>query len=259
MFSRTARSRLFIFFSSLLLSIQVMTPATHAQPVGMPPGSGGPTEVGVITLKRQDVPVTVPGRAVAFEKVDIRPRVSGMISEIVYEPGGGVAVGDTLFRIESDTYAAEVASAEAEVARAEAAVSNAEATVARYQRLEGSGVTTEELESSRVSALQAQAELSSAWAALQVARLNLERTDITSPIQGIAAIPSVSVGALVTENQSDALTTVTRIDPIYVDVEESSQRIADVRARIDAGSLRPGENLDIQLRLENGETYASQG
>ena len=260
-FCRGAHLRSLILLISVMLSFQSIAPAVNAQPAGVPPGGFGPTEVGVIALEVQEVPftVTVPGRAVAFEQVDIRPRVSGIISEIVYQPGWDVAVGDILFRIEADTYTAEVASAEAEVARAEAAAANADATVARYEELEGTGVTTEQLESAKVSVLQAQAELSSARAALQVARLNLERTDIKSPIEGVAAIPSVSVGALVTENQSNALTTVTRINPIYVDVEESSQRIAEVRARIDAGSLNPGENLDIRLRLENGEEYASQG
>lgn len=221
----------------------------------------GPSEVGVVTLETGEVPftVTVPGRAVAFEEVDIRPRVGGTITEVVYAPGAKVAAGDVLFRIESGTYAAEVAAAEADLARTEASLQAAQSTVTRYEGLEGAGVTTENVETARVSLAQAKADQRAAEAALEVARLDLARTEIVSPIEGIASVPSVSVGALVTANQTDALTTVTRIDPIYVDVEESSRRIADIRARIDAGSLRQGETLDIRLQLETGETYESKG
>ncbi|MBF9033518.1 efflux RND transporter periplasmic adaptor subunit [Rhodobacterales bacterium HKCCE2091] len=228
---------------------------------GMAGPGMGPAQVGVVTVQAEQVPYTstVPGRAVAYEEVDIRPRVSGAISEIVYTPGTAIAAGDVLFRIESETYAADVAAAEAEVARAEAAVSSAEATRSRYERLEGTGVTVEDVESARVAVLQAQADLSAANAALQAARLDLDRTEIVSPIAGYAALPEVSVGALVTANQADALTTVTRLDPIYVDVEESSRRIGDVRRRIDAGSIAPGETLGISLVLETGETYSGEG
>ena len=232
-----------------------------AQPAGPPGAAAGPAEVGVITLERSEVPfsVTVPGRAVAFEEVDIRPRIDGTIAEIVYAPGADIKVGDILFRIANETYAAEVAAAEAELARAEASLKAAEATVARYERLEGAGVTTEDVETARVSAAQAAAEVSAAEVDLEVARLNLARTEIASPIEGVAAVPSVSTGALVTANQTDALTTVTRTDPIYVDVAESSRRLADIRAKVEAGSLKRGEDVEIRLMLETGETYARKG
>lgn len=246
----------------LALMGQILAAPVFAQPVGLPSGAMGPTEVGVITLEESAVPftTTVPGRAVAFEEVDIRPRVGGTITEIVYTPGTPVTVGDVLFRIENSTYSAEVASAEADLFSAEASLQAAQATMTRYEGLEGAGVTTaEEVESARVSLAQAEADVRAAEAALDVANLDLQRTEIVSPIQGIAAIPSVSVGALLTANQTDALTTVTRIDPIYIDVEESSRRLADIRARIEAGSLRQGETLDIRLQLETGETYESKG
>ncbi|MBK1635403.1 efflux transporter periplasmic adaptor subunit [Rhodovulum adriaticum] len=191
-------------------------------------------------METQQVPfaTTVPGRAVAYEQVDIRPRVGGIVSEIVYPPGRPVAVGDVLFRIEDRTYRAEVAAAKAEVALAEASVSTAQDTLARYEKLVGIGVTAEELATARVSLLQAEADLSAAEAALQVAELDLDRTEIKSPIAGFPEVPTVSVGALVTENQTDALTTITRID---------------------AGSLRVGAGVDIRLELETGEAYAGQG
>lgn len=245
----------------LAVLLPLAIPAAIAQPAGPMPGMGGPTEVGVVTLDETEVPfrLTVPGRAVAYEEVAIRPRVSGTIAEILYSPGQDVAEGDVLFRIEDDSYAAEVASAEASVARAEAALRAAQATVERYESLAGTGVTAQDLETARVSVLQAEADLRAAEAALQTARLNLEWTELRSPIAGIADIPSVSVGALVTANQGEALTTVTRIDPIFVDVEESSRRLAEIRRRIEEGRLQAGTNLGIRLTLETGEIYEAEG
>ncbi|WP_370203949.1 efflux RND transporter periplasmic adaptor subunit [Salipiger bermudensis] len=215
----------------------------------------------MITLEREPVPftTTVPGRAVAYQQVDIRPRVGGMISEIVYESGRPVAAGDVLFRIEDDTYRADVASAQAAVDLAQASVDAAQETVTRYENLLGTGVTAEDMATARVSLKQAEADRSSAQAALEVARLDLERTEITSPISGYATVPTVSVGALVTETQTDALTTVTRLDPLYVDVAESSRRVGEIRNRFDTGSLQRGDRLEINLELETGDTYSGEG
>lgn len=231
------------------------TPAL-AQQVG-----GGATEAGVMTLESRDVPfsVAVPGRAVAHEQVDVRPRVGGVISEIVYELGRPVEAGDVLFRIEDQTCRAEVASSEVGVALAEASVAAAQETVTRYERLLGTGVTQEDLVTAQVSLKQAQADQSAAEVALEVAQLDLDRTEIRSPIAGFPSVPPISVGALVTENQTDALTTVARLDPICVDVEESSRRMGEIRDKMDAGALQPGDGLDIALELESGGTCAAKG
>ncbi len=246
------------WISAGLISLALSASAS-AQP--MPGGDRGPIPAGVITLSEAQVPfsVTLPGRAIAYEEVNIRPRVDGTISEIPYEAGRKVEKGDVLFRIEGDTFEVDIAAAEAEVARAEAAVTAAEATLSRYERLQGTGVTIEDVENARVTVLQNKAELSSANAKLKLARLNLERTEIRSPITGIVAVPEVSVGAVVTANQADALTTVTRLDPIYIDVEESSKRLAEVRALMEGGTLQRGEGLDLTLTLENGVQYDQKG
>ncbi len=246
------------WISAGLISLALSASAS-AQP--MPGGDRGPIPAGVITLREAQVPfsVTLPGRAIAYEEVNIRPRVDGTISEIPYEAGRKVEKGDVLFRIEGDTFEVDVAAAEAEVARAEAAVTAAEATLSRYERLQGTGVTIEDVENARVTVLQNKAELSSANAKLKLARLNLERTEIRSPITGIVAVPEVSVGAVVTANQANALTTVTRLDPIYIDVEESSKRLAEVRALMEGGTLQRGEGLDLTLTLENGVQYDQKG
>lgn len=221
----------------------------------------GPTAVGVVTVREELVPfvVELPGRAVAFEQADIRPRVEGVVQEIPYDPGRPVRIGDVLFRLERDSYEATLAAAEAEVAQADSANQAAQVTLDRYTRLEGSGVTKETVDAARVALLQAQAALKGMQASLKIAQLNLDRTEIRSPVDGVADVPTVSVGALVTANQTEALTTVTRLDPIYVDVAESSARMLRVRARISEGSLKPGESIQMTLTLESGEVYDATG
>ncbi|MGI3169625.1 efflux RND transporter periplasmic adaptor subunit [Pseudooceanicola sp. C21-150M6] len=224
-------------------------------------GSAGPKAVGVLALGSEDVPfaVTVPGRAVAFEQVDIRPRVAGVIAEILYQPGRPLEVGDPLFRIDGDTYEADLKSANAAVDGAEAAYDAARNVFDRYEKLRGTTITAETLESARVSVAQAEADLSAAEASRDMARLNLDRTLITSPIQGLADFSTVSVGAIVTANQTDALTTVTRIDPIYVDIEQSARRIQETRDMIAEGTVKQGESVGLSLQLETGRTYEREG
>lgn len=250
-----------MFRSASFLLISLL--ALHATAPGAAQAQQAPqaTPVGVVTLAEQDVPVTatLPGRAVAFEQVPIRPQVGGTISEILYQPGRRVDAGTALFHIDDQVFAAEFAVAQAEVARAQAALTAAQATQGRYERLEGSGVTTADLEAARVDVKQKEADLSSAQAALKLAQLDLDRTVIRSPITGIVEVSDIAVGTVVTANQTDALTTVIRIDPIFVDVEESSKRVAEVRAMIASGALQLGAQLQVGLTLENGQSYDRAG
>ncbi|MCB1394554.1 MAG: efflux RND transporter periplasmic adaptor subunit [Rhodobacter sp.] len=255
---RFLRSRPFAVF---LLVAPLVLMAGTAEAQGRPPGAGGPAQVGVVEVTLQDVPYvrTLPGRAVAYEDAAIRPRVSGAVEEILYDAGARVAVGDPLFRIEDATYRAAVSSAEAAVASAEAAASVADATAQRYRNLQGNVVTSADLQSAEASAASARATLTSARAALSVAQLDLERTVIRSPISGIAGTTDVTVGTLVTANQATALATVTRLDPIYVDVSDSSAGMLRIRRMINRGELTLGESVGLQLLLETGEGYDRQG
>lgn len=233
---------------------------------GMGRGAGmgapqGPREVGVMVVHQEDVPnvVTLPGRAVAYQETGIRPQVGGEVREIVYESGHPVKAGDVLFRLDPETLAAALAAAEASVAGAQASLESAQATVTRYRRLEGSGVSSVERSNAEVALAQAEANLKSAEAARDTAELSLRRTDIVSPIDGVPDVPAVSVGDLVTANQSETLTTITQFDPIYVDVNESSVRILRNRERIESGALTVGEGFQTSLILETGETYTGEG
>jgi RND family efflux transporter, MFP subunit len=225
------------------------------------PMGGGTTEVGVMELAETNVPftTTLPGRAVAKEQTEIRPRVEGVIEEIAYTAGRRVEAGDLLFRLDAETYEAAFASAEAARDSAEATLATAQAAYDRYAKLEGVGASTSDLESARATLAQAKASLKSAEADLKQAQLDLDRVEIRSPIAGIPDVPEFSVGSLVTANQSDALTTITRLDPIYVDVTESSARRMRIREQFAEGILLPGKELDVSLTLENGEVYDAKG
>lgn len=225
------------------------------------PTGGGVTEVGVMVLSETELPftTTLPGRAVAKEQTEIRPRVEGVIEEIAYTAGQRVEAGDVLFRLDAETYEAAYASAEAARDSAEATLITAQAAYDRYAKLEGVGASTSDLESARATLAQAKASVKSAEADLKQAQLDLDRVEIRSPIAGIPDVPEFSVGSLVTANQTDALTTVTRLDPIYVDVSESSTRLMRIRERFKEGTLSPGKELDVSLTLENGAVYDGKG
>lgn len=224
-------------------------------------GPGGPTKAGVVTLTREEVPVTVTlaGQVAARNQASIRPLVDGMVTEVLYDPGHRVTSGTPLFRIDPKTYEAALAAAKATLQSAQAALPAAEAAVSRYEALVGTGATQETLENARVTLAQSRAAIAQAEAEVQTAEINLDRTLITSPIDGIPDIAAVSVGDLVTAGQSDALTTVTSLDPIYVDLSEASARMLQLRARVESGEMRIGDDLAVSLTLENGQVFSGTG
>jgi membrane fusion protein (multidrug efflux system) len=241
------------------LALSIVASMASAQGAPMPPA--GPMEVGVVELTRQDVPraVTLPGRAVASQEVLLRPRVGGVIEEILYTPGQPLAVGAPLFRIDDAAYAAAEASARATLATAEANLPVAQSAYDRATQLAGRGFTEAEVEQARASLAEAEATLEAAQAALDYAQTELSWTTVTSPIAGRADVPTVSVGDLVTAGQSDELTTIVRADPIYVDMMEASARILSFRKGIDEGSITRNDDLEATLRLENGDVYRGTG
>ena len=232
-----------------------------AQAPGPEAGPQQTREVGVMALRRATVPVTttLPGRAVAYQETAIRPQVGGEIVQIAYQPGRQVKAGTVLFRLDADQLSATLSAAEAAVTSAEAAVEGASATVARYDRLSGTGVSRAELESAQVALANARAALSRAEAERELAQLAVDRTEIRSPIDGIVDIARVSVGDLVTANQADPLTTVTQLDPIYVDVTESRAMVLRYRERRVQGTLLRSTGPEAQLILETGQVQPEKG
>ncbi|MFT3687844.1 efflux RND transporter periplasmic adaptor subunit [Paenirhodobacter sp.] len=220
-----------------------------------------PVEVGVMTMARQEVPqgFDLPGRAVAFEQVAIRPRVGGVVTKILYTPGTEVQAGDPLFELDDAAYRAAVESARATLSTAEANLPVKQAAYDRAKRLVNQGSTRVDVETAEYELQAAKAALNAAAAALDYARTQLSWTTITSPIRGIPEVQAVSVGDLVTAGQAGAMTTVTRLDPIYVDMLEPSTRLLEIRRRIEDGTMTPNQSVDATLVLEDGEVYKGTG
>lgn len=245
--------------SALVLAVMATLAPAQAQQMR---GPQGPTEVGIMPVTRSEVPVTVelPGRAVAYQLAAIRPKVGGEITEIPYQAGTEIAAGTVLFRLEDETLEAELAAEEIAVTSGEAALEWARDTVERYRKLSGSGVTLTDVQQAVVALAQAEAALGATKSRLQLARLALERTAITSPIPGIVAVTPFSVGDIVSANQSEQLTEVAQVDPIYVDVSESRARILRHQQSINDGNIqRLPAPIDARLTLETGEVYGQPG
>lgn len=228
--------------------------------------SGGerpPAAVSVLMMKKAPQPLTstLPGRAAAFQTAEIRPRVSGIIKEIAFKEGSEVKAGDLLYKIEDDTYRAAQAQAQASLQKAEAGVPTAQSNLARQERLVGSGATQVELENARVTLLQAEADVAQAKAALRSAEIELDLTEIRAPFEGVTTVSRYSVGNVVTANQTDSLVTLRRLDPIYIDLTESSVNLLRLREAITEGRINRNENgaSDIRLTLEDGHEYPVVG
>ncbi len=242
--------------AAMVAAILLPAMAWSQAPGGMPP-----KQVGVMPVARQDVPriVTMPGRAVAASDTAIRPRVGGIVTEILYQPGAPIEAGTPMFRIEDTTYQANLASAEAQVASATAQVTQAQSSFDRTRQLLGSGTTQAQVEQAQATLDQANATLQSAEATRTLAQADLDWTTVTSPIAGIASVAAASVGDLVTAGQAEAMATVTQLDPIEVDMYEPSSRFLSVLDDITDGSLRLNDELAATLTLENGREYQAVG
>jgi membrane fusion protein (multidrug efflux system) len=219
--------------------------------------------VGVIAMGAAEQPVTImlPGRAAASRSADIRPQVGGTIRSIDYKEGSFVKKGDQLFKLDDDSYVATLAEAKAALAKAQASVPSAQAAFDRYQKLvPGGGATQIELDNAKVTLLQAQADVASAEASLKSAQINLDYTTIGAPFDGLADVSALSVGNLVTASQTTALTTIRQVDPIYVDLTDSSVNLLKFREELDTGKMKRSESdFPIHLTLENGKEYDKTG
>jgi membrane fusion protein, multidrug efflux system len=217
---------------------------------------------GVVALQKGTFPITtiLPGRAEAFQTVDIRPQVSGIIREIAFREGSEVKKGDLLYQIENAPYRATVEQAKAAITKAEASIPSAQSNFDRYQRLVGSGATQIELETARTNLLQAQAEVESTKASLASAQIDLDHTSILAPFDGVIDQTAYNVGNVVAANQTTALTTVRQLDPIYISLTESSTNLLKLRDAVAAGQVQgEGANVSFRLILEDGKEYSQKG
>ena len=220
------------------------------------------TPVSVVTMKQRELPFTarLPGRAVAFQTAEIRPQVSGVVTSVAFKEGGTVSKGELLYQIEDRSYSAALAQSQAAVAKAQAAVPTAETNLARYQRLVNSGATQIEYENAKVTLLQAKADVESAQAALRSAEINLDYTKIRAPFDGIASATGINVGNVVTANQTTSMMTLRQINPIYIQLTESSTNLLKLERMLASGDLKGSpKDAVIRLTLEDGKEYDHTG
>ena len=199
----------------------------------------------------------LPGRTSAFRVAEVRPQVSGIILKRNFVEGSDVEAGQSLYQIEPATYQAAYDSAKGDESKAEAAAAIAHLTVKRYVPLLGTKyISQQDYDQAVATARQADADVMAAKAAVESARINLAYTKVTSPITGRIGKSSVTEGALVTNGQSNAMATVQQLDPIYVDVTQSSSDFM----RLKQESLQQGSDAkSVQLVMENGQPYALKG
>ena len=230
------------------------------------PGASAPQApaVTVVTVRTETVPVTaeLPGRTTPYLVAEVRPQVTGIVKERLFKEGSDVKAGQVLYRIDPATYQAAYDSARANVTRAEANLEAARLKAERYAELvKVKMVSLQANDEAQAGYKQGQAEVGAAKAALDKARVDLGFTRVASPIAGRIGRSAVTAGALVTANQPEPLATVQQLDPIHVDLTQSSTELLGLKREIDAGRLQrtAGNTVPVKLVLEDGSLYREEG
>lgn len=227
------------------------------------PGSSGPREVVIIKLEpRREVYTTaLAGRIASFQVAEVRPQVGGILQQRLFTEGADVKAGQALYQIDPATYEAALDSAQAALMKAEANVTPARLKAERFRELLAiKAVSKQEYDDAQAAFKQAEADVAVNRAAVKTARINLEYTKVRSPISGRIGKSAFTPGALVTANQAQALTSVRQLDPVYVDITQSSQDLLRLRAKFTNGELRSAaEEAPVRLKLENGAMYPHEG
>lgn len=243
-----------LFFSSIIITACDNKPAVKT---AMEP------EVGVVTLAPSSVNIKseLPGRALAFEIAEIRPQVGGIIIKRNFVEGDKVSKGESLYQIDPAPLQARLDSAKGALAKAQATANNVRLILNRQSALIKSNyVSRQDYDTTRSQLNEAQANVAVAKADLEQATINLRYANVTSPIDGISGKSSVTVGALVTANQENALVTVQRLDPIYVDLTQSVQDFLRLKEEKANGQIaRQQGKIPVELMLENGKPYRHTG
>ena len=227
---------------------------------GPPP----PPEVSIVTLKPRPVAITdqLPGRTTAFRVAEVRPQVTGIVQKRLFSEGTEVKAGQQLFQIDSGAYRAALSSAQAALKRAEAQAVTAKLLAERYEPLiAANAVSKQENDEAIASRARADADVASARAAVDAARINVVYTQVLSPITGQIGRTLVTEGALVTSGQQSPLATVQQLDPIYVDITQSSTDMLRMQRQLANGELVKDDKnqAEVTLTLEDGSMYSERG
>lgn len=246
-----------------LLSLIALLALAGCKP-SAPPMQRPLTEVSVISLQPQAQHLTreLPGRTKAWLTAEIRPQVGGILQQRLFTEGAQVKAGEVLYKIDPATYQAAYDQARANSAEALASLNSARLKATRYAGLvKIDAISQQDNEDAQASLQSAQAAYQAAQAAEKSARIDLAHTELKSPIAGRVETSSVTPGALVTASQDTALTIVQQLDPLYIDITQSSAEVLRLKRELAEGRLsQTGDNeARITLRLEDGSEYAHAG
>ena len=223
----------------------------------------GTPEVSVITIETQRVALSteLSGRVAASLTAEVRPQVGGIIQNRLFTEGSDVKAGEVLYQIDPASYQAAHDGAKATLAKAEANLVPMKLRAERYKELLASEAVSGQDYDDAVAALKlAEAEIESAKAALEAARINLAYTKVTAPISGRIGRSSVTNGALVTASQPTPLATILQLDPVYVDVTQSSTDMLRLRKALESGQTQNSERqAKVILTLDDGSPYPQPG
>ncbi len=247
---------------STAVATLVLLLAGCGDPPGMPPmGDQGTPQVAVVTVQPQRLPLTteLPGRISPALIAEVRPQVTGLIQKRAFQEGTMVKAGQLLYQIDPAVYRASVDSAQATLAKAQAQLVTAKLKAGRLKELAAmKAAGQQDADDATASLLEAEAEVAAAKAALLTQRINLDYTSVSAPISGRIGRSAVTQGALVTANQASALATVQQLDPIYLDVTQSSTSVLSLGQALASGKIKAG-SAQVKLLLEDGSTYPLSG
>jgi membrane fusion protein, multidrug efflux system len=238
-----------------------LTACGASEEKGGPGGMRGGGQVGFVVTKVQAVPIesSLSGRVTAFQTAEVRPQVSGVIRRRLFTEGGYVRQGQALYQIDPSLYRAAVDQAAANLAAASAAAEAARTRAERYRPLaEAEAISKQEYTDAAAQARQARASVAQNNAALNTARINLRYTTVPAPISGRIGRSLITEGALVTGNQADPLAVISTLDPVYVDIQQSSADLLALRRALATGGASSGSSA-VRLTLEDGTVYDRVG
>ena len=225
---------------------------------GKPQGPDkGPRTVGFVVVKQQDLPLVteLPGRTSAYRASDVRPQISGVIRRRLFEEGALVRAGQPLYEIDPQLYRAAAAEAEANLASAQASAQAARALARRYEPLAKiEAISQQDYDNAVSAARSAEAAVAQRQALRETARINLGFTAVPAPITGRIGRSLVTVGALVTANQATPLAQINQLDPIFVDIQQSSAELLALRKLLARGGASPA-SAEVRIVLEDGSEY----
>jgi membrane fusion protein, multidrug efflux system len=225
-------------------------------------GQRGPATVGFVVVQQGSAPLQqeLPGRVAAFQVSEVRPQVSGVILKRLFREGSVVRQGQTLYQIDPSIYAAQAAQASANLQSARASAVAARTRASRYKPLaDMEAISKQDYTDALAQARQADAAVAQNSASLRAAQVNMRFTRVPAPISGRIGLSNFTEGALVTANQPEALATITRLDPVYVDIQQSASDLLKLRQALSQGGGAVPATAQVRLKLPDGSDYGFSG